>query len=358
MNQTVQAMVCRGMETSLAESLQRDGYTMGKIHALSDQELHDVGIPSNCIDAIKSKRPPIPQATLFDLLYRSKSTCCACRDRTKGVVVHHITPWSKSQSHDITNLVVLCSDCHDKAHTKKELTRGLSVEQLRHHKQAWEEEVKRASTEGLFSSNPMILHSPTWDYFHRQRLLDCAVNLDVDINSIPGARHLENEPSDYNNLRFRWSGRLRTGGANEYLFFSDLSKKIFSSARWYDLSTIWTAPKINALVQPNTLVALTANHRFKPKVKRGLGPGQSRKMYYRRSGIQLKSTIDAWECTSNSAYSTNLRGGWVCTALGIVRSLERSDGLLNIHATCLAIGTGFTAYRGATPDVAYTHGRM
>ena len=75
-------------------------------------------------------------------MYKSRNTCCICRDSTKSIVVHHIEEWNVSKNNSEENLVVLCVDDHDKAHTKKELSKNLTSDLIKSSKIKWEKEVK------------------------------------------------------------------------------------------------------------------------------------------------------------------------------------------------------------------------
>ena len=358
MNRTVKALVQRGFDTHLAESLHRDGYTLGKLQRLSGEDLDSLGIASACQEALAGRRPPIPEETLHDLLYHSSQICCVCHRPERGIVVHHIIPWAESLSHDEQNLIVLCPLCHDEAHTVRELTRTITPQQLRHHKEEWQEEVRRAATKALFTVSSSSILGGYWDYFNRQRLLDCANNLEIDLASIPGFAALPTGDRDLLDQSFRWAGTLRCGKDNEYSFFAGLLRVICEDHDWIDLDRVWTRSQIRSLLRPNTLVTLTANHRFKRGGGPEHGPGQTRTGYFVQGGIGLEFAFDAWECTSSSSYSHHLAGRWICTSLGLVRSVTQPGGCLRINSTCLAIGTGFTEYMGRTPTVAYTHGRL
>jgi len=357
-NRTVRALVQRGFDTHSAESFHREGYTLGKLQGLTAQELDDLGISSTCQEALKGRRPPIPEKTLYDLLYHSSHICCVCHDPERGVIVHHIEPWAKSGSHDEQNLAVLCPLCHDKAHTKSSLTRGLTPSHVRHHKNEWQKKVSRDAAKALFKARPHSISGGFWDYFNRQRLLDCANGLNINLAAIPGCNTLLPNDGGLLDRTFRWAGTVRCGTNNEYSFFSSLLRTVCEQRDWIDLDRIWTRSQVRSLLMPNTLIALTGNHRFRMGGGPDHGPGQVRTGYLRRKGIRLEFSFDPWECTSSSSYTHHLRGQWLCTSLGFVRSVTQPDGRLQINSTCLAIGTGFMEYVDRTPVVAYTHGRL
>lgn len=353
MSTTERALIKRGFASALAKRLASAGHSVAKLTTLDDDKLAELGISSEQRKALRKGRPPIPDAVADGLLYRSKHTCCVCRDSSRGVVIHHMRPWAASRSHDEANLVVLCPVCHDLAHTKKELTHELTPRRLRHHKCEWEREVKQQSTTNLFAGKPWDILEPIWDMFNRQRILDVACTLGVDISQSAGYAALSSGNHTYAKRRFRWEDRLRIGGESEYTFFDETLQAIFHASEWLDLRRLWTRTQVRTLARPGSLFALTAHYRFRPKTTTDRGPGQMRFGYYQARKIRVEFTFDAWECTSNSAYSHNLVNGWTCTLLGLVRSVEETQGVVLISATCLALGTGFTEYRGAKPRIAY-----
>lgn len=354
MNATVSALVRRGLSTSHAESLHARGITLAKLRHFSPKQLTREGISPAAQEAIRNgKRPPVPEETALQLLYANKNVCCVCQSAIHGVIIHHIVAWSDSHNHDESNLVILCPGCHDRAHTRRDLTRNLTPEQLRHHKEQWQTEVRNARTRVLFTKQPYSLSDGVWDVFNRQRLLDCANTQHIDVTSLPGANHIRDTDSEHNDKHYRWQGRLRIGEDNEYSFYAHLLRRIADEQDWVDLRRIWTKSQFDALLKPNTLFALTTNFRFRtPRRKADRGPGQTRMAYYQKRRLRVEFSFDAWECTTNSAHTCNLLGNWICTALGFVRSLEDVHGVYTIKSTCLAIGTGFSDYVGDTPDIA------
>ena len=79
------------------------------------------------IDAIRraKARREIDRLTVTRLINECEFRCCLCWDidRDSGVVIHHIHPHAKNPDDRYENLVVLCTDHHDRVHTSRELTR-------------------------------------------------------------------------------------------------------------------------------------------------------------------------------------------------------------------------------------------
>ena len=84
-----------------------------------------------------NNRKKIPDKLQDSLLYKSANTCCVCRDIKKGCHIHHIDE-NASNSNQENNLIVLCTGCHDEAHTKHQLSQNLTPSRLLSFKKAWE----------------------------------------------------------------------------------------------------------------------------------------------------------------------------------------------------------------------------
>lgn len=144
MSQTFNALIGKGIDSEKANKIIRNGLTIEQLATCSHDTLNEIGLNKNDLDLIfRSKRPPIPDEIVNSLLYKSRKTCCVCREREKAIIIHHIVEWNKSKSHSEDNLVVLCLVHHDEAHSKKELSLNLTPNRIRAAKEKWELEVQK-----------------------------------------------------------------------------------------------------------------------------------------------------------------------------------------------------------------------
>jgi hypothetical protein len=151
---TFNALMRRGFDLETAHRLEKAGYTVNSLKSLDEHKLRKLKIPEELIQAIlRESRPPIPSETLNKVLYESRMTCCVCRDRSQGIIVHHIHEFSDSRSHAEDNLVVLCLNHHGEAHTKRELQLNLTPERLREFKARWLKDVKQYDSRESLSAN-------------------------------------------------------------------------------------------------------------------------------------------------------------------------------------------------------------
>jgi len=132
---TVNALIARRFDSETATRLKQAGYTLNSLKSLDENELRSLNIRQELIDRIlREKRPPIPPETLNKVIAKSRWSCCVCRDRSLGIIVHHIEEYSDSRSHVEDNLVVLCLNHHGEAHTTRELQLNLNQDRLRQSK--------------------------------------------------------------------------------------------------------------------------------------------------------------------------------------------------------------------------------
>ena len=152
---TFKALMNRGCDSETANRLEKAGHTLNYLKTLDVNELHDLSIPQELIDIIlQEERPPIPRTTMNKVLFESRYTCCVCRDRSQGIIVHHIHKYSESRNHAEDNLVVLCLQHHGDAHTTRGLQLNLTPERLRESKQKWLDLVKQFDNHEALSANP------------------------------------------------------------------------------------------------------------------------------------------------------------------------------------------------------------
>jgi len=152
---TVNALIARRFDSETATRLKQAGYTLNSLKSLDENELRSLNIRQELIDRIlREKRPPIPPETLNKVIAKSRWSCCVCRDRSLGIIVHHIEEYSDSRSHVEDNLVVLCLNHHGEAHTTRELQLNLNRDRLRQSKKLWLERVKQLDNREALSANP------------------------------------------------------------------------------------------------------------------------------------------------------------------------------------------------------------
>lgn len=86
------------------------------------------------------KRTAVPAAVLADVMLASDSTCCHCRTRGKAVQLHHLD--EDPSNNNISNLAVLCLECHNQTQVSGGFGRTLSEPIVRKYRDEWHTRVE------------------------------------------------------------------------------------------------------------------------------------------------------------------------------------------------------------------------
>lgn len=351
LNKTYNALVQRGVPSDVAERVSSSGQTLQKLRLMPDPDLLALGFPPDTVARVRSgPRPPIPESTVYQLLYESKSRCCVCRDDLP-FVIHHIEPWESTHSHGGENLAVLCVYHHAEAHTKHGLSQNLTAARIREFKAKWVEEVSRdASHEVVGLTRVQGAH---WDYFNLARISELADSLGISL--VDGGYFRTLHRSGYVDEDGRFtpvsSWPKNTSEDTYYLAFfegayivrylGDLFERILDKARVTMLNTIWTRSQIMALVRPGTIAAVQGAFFLKQMTNKRTGRGQRALAYRRSGGIRVEFEFDSHYCTSSTSHSRWMVGRHVLTAFVTVRDIVQEPDVLTIRCTVLAVGTEF-----------------
>lgn len=83
---------------------------------------------------------PIPSEVAAMVLFKADRTCCVCRVKGKPVQIHHID--GNKRHNQISNLAILCLDCHADTQTKGGFHRKLSPELVTLYRDSWQKVVE------------------------------------------------------------------------------------------------------------------------------------------------------------------------------------------------------------------------
>ncbi|MDW7551543.1 HNH endonuclease [Pseudoalteromonas peptidolytica] len=74
----------------------------------------------------------IPEDSVAEVLSRSARHCCICRQfQPLQIQVHHIIERSNGGTNEVDNLIPICISCHSSVHTKTQMTRGFTANELK-----------------------------------------------------------------------------------------------------------------------------------------------------------------------------------------------------------------------------------
>lgn len=364
MNQrTINALLSRGIDSELAVNLSVKGFTLKVLKQMKAEELSKIGLSEPDIKQLHSgERPPIPESTLINLLWRNRRTCCVCRKPHKSIIIHHIEEWSVSRDHSIENLAVLCLDCHDLAHTKKSLSQNLTPKELRENKDRWEMIVSQNDIQTLFNLKTSR-SSARWDWINCRRVFELFEKLDFTIDNLSKFSSLkENGFIDErgfitNDLKWNVDKNrgyfLDFGGAfNIAGYLDSILEIVLENTPVIDITPILNKRnELKALVEMGSFISIQAPFYFST-IKDGLTNVDEIKIaYYRGYNLRVEFTFQPWYCTSSSAKHGAMSGRHVQTVFGFVRDISTYDGELVISLSCLGAGTGFKRHENRVKSV-------
>lgn len=362
----VLALMGKGIDLASAKAISAKGITASRISKCGDSELGGLGLSTEVRRTIRERRPAIPTATVRKLLFECRWTCCVCRGVNQPIIIHHTSEWSVSKDHNITNLVVLCLNCHGRAHSTSTISQNLDQSSLRDAKRTWVSLCSKRDAETVFSSSSWGIMPGFWDYLNHSRIIDVASALNVNPMQGAGYQELLREgliaadgslcwptPTlpDKNTLQYMYEGSRSVVHVRQQYYVS-LLKEICKNSAFFDVSGA-VSRKLAVRCSANMIIAVTGRHRFRNQTKIHFGPGQMRFGYYRAFGLQVEFSFDGWETTSSSSHGSHTSGSWRCTSILAVRSIEKQGKMFVASCTCLGLGTGFTEHQGHVPDIAY-----
>lgn len=134
-------LLAAGLSDDLANRAIEQRISLSKLRRYTNEELSkDFSDEEIRFIRDRLQRKKIPARIVFRLLDESNGKCCVCWDyySDSPVIFHHITEHSKTADDTYENLVVLCLNCHDRAHRNQGLSRSrLLPEIIRKRKLEW-----------------------------------------------------------------------------------------------------------------------------------------------------------------------------------------------------------------------------
>lgn len=99
----------------------------------------------------RKKRVPLPKSLSAQVLFDSDRTCCVCRQRGKPIQIHHID--EDPSNNAISNLSVLCLECHELTQISGGFGRKLDADQVMLYRDQWTASI--STLRGRPDSNPV-----------------------------------------------------------------------------------------------------------------------------------------------------------------------------------------------------------
>jgi len=95
----------------------------------------------------KKLRVDVPPDVAAEVQFLSHRICCVCRAPGKDIQIHHLD--EDPSNNELSNLAVLCIECHNKTLIRGGFGRQLDVRQIRLYRDDWHEIVARRRAEGI-----------------------------------------------------------------------------------------------------------------------------------------------------------------------------------------------------------------
>lgn len=303
----------------------------------------------------KKIRKPFPKSLENILLYKSARTCCVCRNPGAPVEIHHI---DQDPSNNVEiNLVVICRNCHDEAHTTHTMSKNLTKDRLLDFKKRWEQEVEKRSNQAMKIESgwggmvwtfinhqiiPQFMKSMNLRFDERTLalLLQCGI---VDKKGFPilgpkpkNKKHV----TIYDQIEWDHSHRL-------HHMYIDVLEKLIESQSPIEIGAIWSKSEILDIVKPGDICFCIRGFRFKRSEV--IDQVEDRYVYARASGIEIRMFANTRHMFGVSSLYVNFAGHKFTAVLMLVKNIARENGVLVINATPIAMGTGFRSYSNETP---------
>lgn len=301
----------------------------------------------------RNHRTKIPEATKYRVLYKNADRCCVCRGRSRHL--HHIDENPENNRDD--NIAVVCHECHDKAHTRHQLSQNLTVRRIRDAKQRWEGEVAQSVTTEIL---PATLDSMAiWTFVNIEKLpallrlydlsyettelqslmkLGLVDHIGVPQPLIQPAKMKGELITLFDRIPFQYGPRLME-------LYSLAIHDLILRARPVDFRQVRTASQVLALAGPGTLCYALKGFRFSRGTQRN--QKEIRRVYTQVGGVTVRFQVDTSYMFGTSALTDSFLGHRQAGVLLLVKSVGRSQGRPEIRCTPIAMGTGFLNRRTA-----------
>jgi hypothetical protein len=342
MKNTISALMAREFDSARAKEIASSGWTLSALKATTAAKLRSEGFSDLEIAILhKGQRPPIPKPTLTRLLFNNRFQCCVCRDAEKPIIVHHITEWAKSRSHDISNLAVVCLPHHAKAHSKGTLDQNLDPETLRTMKLNWEAEVPKLDARSIIAA--LQGEYKHWAFINELRVLELAGEHGIQLNNLHYYRRavadgiLDDDglplPVDESKF-YKYEG---SAILTRYGLMKELLERVIAVLPIDNLSDYFDRDVVMPILTAGDFIFVQGAHVFSPLRKGVEGMGQHCRGARTANKVEVRFVFDRWEATSSSSLNDWLVGTKSVGSLLHVKNIQREDGKVIVTGTALAI---------------------
>lgn len=305
-----------------------------------------------------SKRPPLPEKVKQRVLYDSAFSCAVCQRRASHI--HHIDKDPTNNSPD--NLVAVCSEHHDDAHTHRELSQNLTADRMRKLRDSWYADVLRrraraVDIEWQRGKLGWLAMGVQWGYINHRRVSQMVT---ADLLRSVDQQNLKRCVAlgivDRNATIIKPSGLTMSHGyvgntiydwfefGQDHMLHRLYSQLVDAAARRMQPIILedasWTKKFFRSMVKPGTAIFVTKASYFK-KVSETADNAHVKVKTFKK-GIEVEYFIDTRDMFGTTSITVSFSGHKTCSALLLVKSVSDGDeGKITAHCTSIALGIGF-----------------
>lgn len=309
-----------------------------------------------------SQRVRVPESLRREVMYESAYRCAVCQ--SGGKHIHHIDKDSSNNEKD--NLVLLCVDHHDEAHTTRENSLNLTAARLKHARMRWTSKVRErreafATVQGQPDSaaRSVVPVGAVWAYINHRRVsqqlsteilgaITPSIRARLQARSILDENGFLKKPASYkpnsthlHNTIYDWYEHSES--LLLHRFYTEAVDAISRRSATVVLEQeSWTKAFFGQFVKPGVLVFYQKAHYFK-EVSCDRENAHIEARTFKRN-VEIQFGMDTRDMFGTTAISTSFRGHASCSALLVVKSVSlSSEGRLIASASPMALGVGFSA---------------
>lgn len=175
----------------------------------------------------------IPKGISTKILVECHYRCCLCPEHRRIADIHHIN--KESSNNEYNNLVAVCKECHSDLHSKFEMRRNITPEQIKIFKKNWAEQCRKL--EQYLQYNESFVYQFYYINVHRLETLFKSITGLSMISKMP--YKYSNSKGSYNSL---WNNPRNSLDWTQLLenrsYFEDAAKFVMSNMSTYNLALI------------------------------------------------------------------------------------------------------------------------
>jgi len=291
------------------------------------------------------------------ILYKSAKTCAVCKCKDNPLIIHHID--GNPSNNDEENLILLCVNCHDEAHTKHEHALNLNKQRLSYFKKEWENQVKNNSLKAMILGD--VISPINWTYFnlsfipknivsygidyknnkYNYLISKKIINKDLEIIANGINNHFDSE-TVFDRVDINDAHILKS-------FYEEQVNNMISVIVPYEIDAIWTKTEIKLLLNPNTFIYHRGGMYYKTIHKEK--DIETRKIYMHAKNISIEGYIYTHYMFGQSSIINTFKRHNTTTGLYLIKNIVNNIRGIKLEVTPIVLGSGGFSYEMNTPHI-------